>query len=88
MDDTPKTGPGPVARDAFRLGMVTAATVGLVAVGALYWAGTLTPPLLGFTLVLCYPVYLVLAASVLSVWLGYDKDATDLRPVYRERERT
>jgi hypothetical protein len=31
-----------------------------------------------------FPVYLVFVASVLSVWLGYDKDTTSLRPVYRK----
>jgi choline-glycine betaine transporter len=82
---TLKVTPGPDAQYAFRLGMAAAAVVGLVGVGALYWAGLLPPALLGFTLVLSFPVYLVFAASVLSVWLGFDKDATDLRPVRREQ---
>jgi hypothetical protein len=81
-----KVVPGANAHHAFRLGMAAAAIVGLVGVGTLYWAGLLTPTLAAFALVLCFPVYLVFAASVLSVWLGFDKDATDLRPVYRERE--
>jgi hypothetical protein len=84
---TLKVVPGANARQAFRFGIAAAAIVGLVGVGALYWAGLMTPTLLGFTLVLCFPVYLVFAASILSVWLGFDKDATDLRPVYREREQ-
>jgi|GEM_PF-570842 len=84
---TLKVVPGANAHHAFRLGIVAAAIVGLVGVGALYWAGILTPTLVGFTLVLCFPVYLVFAASVLSVWLGFDKDATDLKPVYRERDQ-
>jgi hypothetical protein len=83
---TLKVVPGANARHAFRLGMAAAAIVGLVGVGALYWAGLLTPVLLGFALVLCFPVYLVFAASALSVWLGFSKDATDLRPVYREHD--
>ena len=37
----------------------------------------------GYVLVLLFPVYLLVVAVALSVWLGYDKDATDLRPVYR-----
>ena len=82
---TLKVTPGPDAQYAFRLGMAAAVVVGLVGVGALYWAGLLSPALLGFTLVICFPVYLVFAASVLSVWLGFDKDATDLRPVRREQ---
>ena len=82
---TLKMAPGPDAQYAFRLGMTAAAVVGLVGVGMLYWAGLLPPALLGFTLVICFPVYLVFAASALSVWLGFDKDATDLRPVRREQ---
>ena len=82
---TLKVTPGPDAQYAFRLGMAAAAVVGLVGVGALYWTGLLPPVFLGFTLVLCFPVYLVFAASALSVWLGFDKDKTDLRPVRREQ---
>jgi len=84
---TLKVVPGANARHAFRLGMTAAAIVGLVGAAVLYWAGLLDPALLGFTLVLIFPVYLVFAASALSVWLGFDKDATDLRPVYRERDQ-
>ena len=83
-----KVTPGPGAQSAFRLGLWAAAIAGLASVGLLYWAAVLTPVLLGFSLLLLFPVYLVLVASVLSVWLGFGKDATDLRPVYREkRER-
>ncbi len=85
---TSKVAPGANAHHAFQLGIAAAATIGLAAIGALYWTGVLTTPMLAFTLLLCFPVYLVLVASVLGVWLGFDKDATDLRPVYRERERT
>lgn len=85
---TPRVTPGPDARRAFRLGIVAAAIIGLVGVGALYRAGSLTPAVLGFTLLVGFPVYLVFAASALSVWLGYDKDATDLEPVYRDRDQT
>lgn len=81
--------PGPGARSAFRFGMWAAAVAGLGAIGLLYWIAVLTPLLVGFTLLLVFPIYLVFAASALSVWLGYGKDATDLRPVYREkREKT
>jgi hypothetical protein len=84
-----KIAPGSGARSAFRLGMQAAAVGALAGMGLLYWAGVLTPALLGFVLLLLFPVYLVFAASALSVWLGYGKDASDLRPVYREkRERT
>jgi len=84
---TLKVVPGANARHAFRLGMTAAAIVGLVGAAVLYWAGLLDPALLGFTLVLIFPVYLVFAASALSVWLGFGKDATDLRPVYREPDQ-
>lgn len=75
--------PGPAARSAFRLGMIAAIVVGLAVLGALYLHGVLTVTTALYVLVALFPVYLVIAASVLSVWLGYDKDATDLRPVYR-----
>ena len=77
---------GASARSAFRTGIVAAAVVALACVGFLYWAGQLTLLLVGFVLVVVFPVYLVFAASVLSVWLGYNKGVTDLRPVYRERK--
>ncbi|QHS17652.1 hypothetical protein [Halopenitus persicus] len=82
-----KTAPGPDAAHAFRLGLIAAAVLGVVAMAGLYAAGEASLLLVGFLLVACFPVYLVFAAAALSVWLGYDKDATDLRPVYRERER-
>jgi hypothetical protein len=81
--DRLKVRPGPAASSAFRLGTIAAAIVALAAVGFLYWGGLLSLPLVGFALLVVFPVYLVLAASALSVWLGYGKDATDLRPVYR-----
>lgn len=78
--------PGPAARKAFRTGIIAAALPVLVAVGFLTWRGYLEPILAGYTLLVLFPVYLVVAAAVLSVWLGYDKDATDLRPVYRDKK--
>ena len=80
---TLKRTPGPAARSAFRLGMLAAGVVGLAALGAGYLGGALTTTTALYVLVALFPIYLVLVASVLSVWLGYDKDATDLRPVYR-----
>jgi len=77
--------PGPVAASAFKIGVLAAAIVGLAAVGFSYWYGLLNVVLLAYVLLLLFPVYLVLAASALSVWLGYGKDASDLRPVYREK---
>lgn len=78
--------PGPAADHAFRLGIAAAAIVGLAGIGLLYWSGNMGSLVTGYLVVSLYPVYLVFAAVVLSVWLGYDKDATALRPVYREEE--
>lgn len=78
--------PGPAAAQAFRLGIFAGAVLGLVAVGALYWAGMITLVLLGYTMFLLFPVYLVMVAVILSRWLGYDKDVTALRPVHRPKE--
>ncbi|MFB6090710.1 MAG: hypothetical protein ABEJ97_06585 [Halobellus sp.] len=77
--------PGPDAARAFRLGIVAGAVVGLAVIGLLYWAGALTLLLFAYTITLLFPVYLVFVAAVLSVWLGYDKDATALRPVKVKR---
>jgi len=78
--------PGPDAHGAFRTGMITAAIAALTLIAALYWAGLVDVVGVAYALLILFPVYLVFAASALSVWLGYDKDATDLRPVYREKE--
>lgn len=83
--DTIHLSPGPAAAQAFRLGIVASAVGGLAGIATLYWFDILTPLLAGYALVLLFPVYLVFAATVLSVWLGYNKDATALRPVYREK---
>ena len=75
--------PGPDAARAYRLGMVAGGAVGLAAVGALFWTGALTLLTLGYVLVALFPVYLIVVAAVLSVWLGYTKDVTALRPVQK-----
>ena len=77
--------PGPDAARAYRFGMLTGGILGLVVVAALYWVGSLTPLTLGYVMVALFPVYLIAVAVVLSVWLGYDKDATSLRPVYKTK---
>lgn len=81
-----RVSPGPAAAHAFRLGMIAGAFVGLCAIGLAYWSMSLTPAVVGYVLLLLFPVYLVLVATVLSVWLGYDQDSTSLRPVYRQSE--
>lgn len=83
-----KVSPGPSAHYAFRLGMIAAAIVGLAGIGLLYWLGVFSSLVGGGILLIMFPVYLVIIASILSVWLGFGKDATDLRPVYREKKRS
>jgi hypothetical protein len=83
--DSIRVRPGPAAAQAFRLGMWVGAVVGLAAVGLLYWVGALDLVFAGYTLLVLFPVYLVLVAAVLSRWLGYDKDAAALRPVTRPK---
>lgn len=78
--------PGPAAAAAFRSGMVAGGMLGLVGLGLLYWTGVVTPIVVGYSLFALYPVYLVVVAVVLSRWLGYDKDVTALRPVYRSKK--
>ncbi|RLM83784.1 hypothetical protein D3D02_16705 [Halobellus sp. Atlit-38R] len=75
--------PGPDAARAFRLGIAAGALVGLAFAGLVYWTGSVDIFAFGYVFALLFPVYLVLVAIALSVWLGYDKDETALRPVYR-----
>lgn len=78
--------PGPDAAAAFRFGMLAAGVGGLMVLAALYWTGVIGPLAASYTLVFLFPVYLLVAATVFSVWLGYTKDATALRPVRRDHE--
>lgn len=80
-----RVAPGTAADATFRLGVVAAVMAWLGALGLLYWVGAVTPLAAGVALLCLSPVYLIVVAAVLSVWLGYDKDATALRPVTRER---
>ena len=75
--------PGANAAHAFRLGLYAAAIFGATLISSLYWFEIIEPILAGYALLLLFPVYLVFVATVLSVWLGYSKDATALRPVYK-----
>ena len=80
--DTAMTSPGPVAAYAFRFGIFAGAVVGLATIGLLYWQGVLSLLESGYVLMALFPIYLVLVATALSVWLGYDKGKQSLRPVY------
>lgn len=75
--------PGANAARAFKLGLYAAAIFGVSTIAALYWFAIIELLLAGYALLLLFPVYLVFVATALSVWLGYDKDATALRPVYK-----
>jgi hypothetical protein len=77
--------PGPDARTAFRLGVLAASVAGLTVLAWLFRSGALGVATGVYVTVALFPVYLLVVASVLSVWLGYDKDPGDLRPVHRSR---
>ncbi len=81
-----KTAPGPNAQGAFQLGIFAAVSVGVAGLGILYFVGRLSLAHLGVSVLLGGPIYLLVVAILLSIWLGYDKDASDLRPVYETRD--
>lgn len=81
------TSPGQAAHQAFDTGLRCAIVVGLAGIGLLYWADVLTLFGVGFTLVVLFPTYLLVAAAVLSKWLGLDKGAEDLERVTRRQQR-
>jgi hypothetical protein len=65
--------------------MMAAAVLALAVLGTLFWFGSINALETGFVLLVVFPVYLVVAASALNVWLGSAPDETDLRPVYRKK---
>lgn len=73
--------PGPDADRAFRLGIATASVLWVVFLGSLYWYGLTSLAITAYGLVVLFPVYLLVVAVALSVWLGFSKDAAALRPV-------
>jgi fatty acid desaturase len=76
--------PGPAAERAFRTGIRAAAVGALAVLGALYWTGALAGYVAVFVVIVLFPVYLLVVASVLSKWLGFAKGPTNLRRVTRE----
>jgi hypothetical protein len=80
--------PGPDAHRTFRLGMVASVVAALGCLAVLYRTRLVSPAVVGFALVVLFPVYLLVVASILSVWLGFDRDASNLRRVCRDRDET
>ncbi|MFB6117242.1 hypothetical protein [Halosegnis sp.] len=78
---TVRTPPGHAAAIAFRTGTIAAAVIGLGVIAVLYWGGSLSLLAVGYTVVALFPVYMLIVAAVLSVWLGYDRGTAALRPV-------
>jgi hypothetical protein len=70
--------PGPAAAEAFKLGIATATTVALAGLWLLFWTDTLTPLITIFSMIMGLPIFLLLVSCLLSVWLGYNKDAFDV----------
>lgn len=83
------TSPGPLAERAFEFGMKAAAIGGLVFLLLLHYAGALSLVDSSHLLkiLLLFPVYLVFVSILLSLWLGFDPDERDLRPVDEDRTR-
>jgi|AntRauMinimDraft_4_1070384.scaffolds.fasta_scaffold01191_3 membrane protein implicated in regulation of membrane protease activity len=77
--------PGPAETEAFRLGIVSSIVLGAAAIGILSWIGVLTP-VVGYVFVVLFPIYLLLVAVALNVWLNGLQDTTALRPVYRTKK--
>jgi hypothetical protein len=80
--------PGPIADRTFDTGFRTAAILGVVVTAGLFWLGVLsvTNGIHVASVLLFFPVYLLFAAIVLGVWLGYETDETDLERVTESAE--
>lgn len=82
MSSLNKGTPGPIARNAFRTGMIVAVIAGLSAIIGLYVLSG-SPLVAAYIGVFLFPVYLVFAASLLNTWLGYGGDVAQLQRVTR-----
>jgi uncharacterized membrane protein YdbT with pleckstrin-like domain len=76
--------PGRPARETFRTGIRVAVVTAVAAACFLYWLDVVTLLFGLFALLVLLPVYLVVVASLLSVWLGFDRTAVEPQPVRRE----
>lgn len=70
--------PGPAAAEAFALGIKMTLTGVFAVVCALVWSEVLTLAAAFAVLLVGLPLAALFAACLLSVWLGYEKDATDV----------
>lgn len=70
--------PGPAAAEAFSLGITTTATLCLVGLWVLFEVGVLALHAAVLAAVFGVPIALLIASCLLSIWLGYNKDAVDV----------
>lgn len=70
--------PGPAAAEAFTFGITTTATLCLAGLWVLFEIGVLALHAAILAAVLGVPIALLVASCLLSVWLGYNKDAIDV----------
>ncbi|WP_256684380.1 hypothetical protein [Halococcus qingdaonensis] len=70
--------PGPAAAEAFTFGIAITTVTTLAGIGVLVWTGVLTVIGAVATLLLGLPALLLIVSCLLSVWLGYDRDAVDV----------
>lgn len=80
--------PGPIAARTYDYGFKIAVAAGCIGVTVLFWSGALSVSNETHVVVsmMLFPVYLLGAAVLLAVWLGYDTDFRDLEPVVTEPE--
>lgn len=76
------------ADHAFRLGVYAASGLAFGFVAVLVENGSLDGLQVGIALVTGFPIYLVVVSIVLSAWLRYDREVTDLQPASRDGEQS
>jgi hypothetical protein len=75
--DTVHHSPGEAAEQAFTLGLVAAMVLGVAGVVFLLWVRILTVMTAVLASVIGLPILLIIASCLLSVWLGYNRNALD-----------
>jgi hypothetical protein len=78
--------PGPIAERTFDRGFKVAVVGGVGGVWLLYWIDVLSVSntVHATVTIVLFPVYLIFAATLLGVWLGFDTDRRDLERVRTE----